>query len=163
VQSAKRRPPRTLRQRAVALLARRDYARAALTARLAAAGGTRDEIEPLLDELQRAGYLCDARLASTIVGHKRGAFGKRAIAHALREKGVDDDVARQALAALEGVDEVEAAFALWRRRFDVAPAGEREKARQLRFLQSRGYSATVAFKVLKLAGARVADEWPAGG
>ncbi len=54
--------------------------------------------------------------------------------------------------------ELEEALALWRRRFGVAPANEREKARQWRFLLSRGYSSAIAYKVLRAAGARIDDE-----
>jgi regulatory protein len=153
----KDRPPRTLKQRAVGMLARREYSRAELAARLAAGGGSRDEIDPVLDELERAGYLSDARFASAVVRQKAGGYAKRAIAHALREKGVAAPAAMEALAALDGDDEFAQAQALWRRRFGKAPADEREKARQVRFLVSRGYATSVVFRVLRAAGAPVDD------
>ncbi len=46
-------------------------------------------------------------------------------------------------------DEVADATALWQRRFGVLPKNDREKARQVRFLQARGYSITTALKVLR--------------
>jgi regulatory protein len=161
VSARAKRPPRTLKQRAIALLARRDYARAELVARLAAAGGPPDEIESLMRELELAGYVSDARFASAVVRQKSGTFGKRAIAHALRDKGVDRAVADEALGALAGVDELEAAMALWQRRFGAPPANEREKARQLRFIVARGFSSSVAFAVLKRAGAQPDEDEPA--
>lgn len=153
----KERLPRTLKQRAVGLLARREYSRAELAARLAAGGATRDQIDPLLDELERAGYLSDARFASAVVRQKAGGYSKRAIAHALREKGVAAPEAKEALAALDGDDEFAQALALWQRRFGKAPADDREKARQVRFLLSRGYATSVVFRVLRAAGAPVGD------
>ena len=153
----KERPPRTLKQRAVGMLARREYSRAELAARLAAAERERDEIDPVLDELERAGYLSDTRFASAVVRQKAGGYSKRAIAHALREKGVAAPAAKEALAALDGEDEFAQAFALWQRRFGRAPADEREKARQVRFLVSRGYATNVVFRVLRAAGAPVDD------
>jgi len=146
------RPPRTLKQRAVGMLARREYSRAELAARLAAGGGNRDEIDPVLDELERAGYLSDARFASAVVRQKSGGYAKRAIAHALREKGVAAPAAQEALAALDGNDEFAEAQALWQRRFGKAPADEREKARQVRFLVSRGFATSVVFRLLRAAG-----------
>jgi regulatory protein len=146
------RPPRTLKQRAVGMLARREYSRAELAARLAAGGGNRDEIDPVLDELERAGYLSDARFASAVVRQKSGGYAKRAIAHALREKGVAAPAAQEALAALDGNDEFAEAQALWQRRFGKAPADEREKARQVRFLVSRGFATSVVFRILRAAG-----------
>ena len=38
--------------------------------------------------------------------------------------------------------------ALWRRRFGAPPANDREKARQVRFLQSRGFALSAIFKLL---------------
>lgn len=151
------RPARTLKQRAIALLARREYARAELAARLAGSGAARDEIEPLLDELERLGYLSDVRFAGAVVRQKAGSYAKRAIAQSLRERGVSREVAAAALDGADG-DEFAQAQALWQRRFGRAPADEREKGRQLRFLVARGYAASVAYRVLRAAGARVDDE-----
>ena len=145
-------PPRTLKQRAVALLARREYSRAELAARLASRGASPAEIEPVLDDLERAGYLSDTRFAAAVVRQKSGGFAKRAIAHALREKGVTSPVAKDALAMLDGADEYAQALALWQRRFGKAPADEREKARQVRFLVSRGYATGIVFRVFRAAG-----------
>ncbi len=153
----KERPPRTLKQRAVGMLARREYSRAELAARLTATGALRSEIDPVLDELERAGYLSDARFASAVVRQKSGGYSKRAIAHALREKGVAAPAAKEALAALDGADELAQALALWQRRFGKAPADVRQKARQVRFLVSRGYATNVVFRVLRAAGAPVDD------
>ena len=60
--------------------------------------------------------------------------------------------------ALDGVDELADATALWQRRFGMPPRDEREKARQMRFLLSRGYGMSVALKVLRAAGAPAADD-----
>ena len=126
--------------------------------RLARTGGSRDEVEPLLDELERAGYLCDARFASGVVRSKAGSYSKRAIAHALKEKGVAAGASREALEQLESFDDLSTATALWQRRFGCAPADEREKGRQVRFLLARGYTASIAFRVLRNAGTVVDAE-----
>ena len=39
--------------------------------------------------------------------------------------------------------------ALWRRRFGTPPANDKEKARQVRFLQSRGFSLSAIIKLLR--------------
>jgi regulatory protein len=155
VRASSAKPARTLKQRAVALLARREYSRAELAARLAAAGSPRDEIEQVLDELVRAGYLSDERFASAVVRQRQRRFAKRAIAQLLREKGVPASAANEALQSLAALDEIAAARALWQRRFGSAPTDERDKARQLRFLIARGYSTSVAWRVLRDAGAHL--------
>jgi regulatory protein len=146
------RPRRTLKQRAIALLARREYARAELAQRLVTTGAERSEVDAVLDELCAAGLVSDARFASALVHRKARDFSRHAIAQALREKGVPADDANEALAELDGAGELARAQALWYRRFGRPAADEREKARQLRFLLSRGYSHAIAFRVLKQAG-----------
>jgi regulatory protein len=135
------------------MLARRDYSRAELSQRLARRGITREDIERALDELAAAGYLSDARYAQALVAQRSGRYGKRAIAHALREKGIDAPDAQAAMAPLATTDEAADAMALWQQRFSVAPANQREKAQQVRFLLSRGYGLSVALRVLRAAGA----------
>jgi regulatory protein len=152
--------PRTLKARAIGLLARRDYSRAELRAKLLGTtdAPARDEVDALLDELAGLGYLSDARFAAAVVRQKAGTHSRRAIAEALKAKGVDREAAAAALAALDGRDEVAEATALWRGRFGAPPRDDREMARHVRFLQSRGYGVTVALKVLRGVRARGADD-----
>jgi regulatory protein len=138
---------------AVRLLARREYGRSELRARLCARGIDAGSVDAALDELQRRGLLSDARYAGAVVAQKAGRYGRRAIAYALKEKGIEAAAADAALAQLEGRDEVAEALALLRRRYDKPPENRNEKARQVRFLLSRGYPMSVALKALRLAGA----------
>ncbi|HEY3179481.1 MAG TPA: recombination regulator RecX [Casimicrobiaceae bacterium] len=146
--------PLSLKAAAVRLLARREYSRAELHARLIARGATRDDVERVLDQLEQSGYLSDARFAQALIAQKAGRYGKRAIAHQLRQKQVAPAAADEALASMAVTDEIADATALWQRRFGVPPKDEREKARQVRFLQARGYTITIALKVLRSAGVR---------
>jgi regulatory protein len=146
------RKPLSLKAAAIRLLARREYARAELSERLKARGALADEVERTLDELEQGGYLSDARFAQGVVAQKAGRYGRRAIAHELRQKRVAPAAAQDALAELAEVDELAEATALWQRRFGDAPRNERDKARQVRFLLARGYDMSVALKVLRSAG-----------
>ena len=107
------------------------------------------------------GYLSDARYAQAVVAQRKGRFGKRAIVHALSERGIAAPEAASALAQLAGSDELAEARALWQRRFgqkgNPVPRDERDKARQVRFLQARGYSLSVALRVLREAGVNEDD------
>ncbi|MDR2017028.1 MAG: recombination regulator RecX [Burkholderiales bacterium] len=145
-----RKKPLSLKDTAIRMLARRDYGRAELAQRLLQRGATADEVEPVLDEMMELGFLSDARYAESLVRQKQGRYAKRAIAHTLKERGLDRDTAEAALSTLETTDEADEALALWRKRFNAPPQDERERNRQLRFLLSRGYSTAVAFKVLKI-------------
>lgn len=142
--------PRVL---AIRLLARRDYSRAELTQRLERRGVARADIDSALDDLAAAGYLSDARYAEAVVAQKSGRYGKRAIVHTLKKRGIGADEAAEAIKPLAEHDEAEDALALWRQRFGVVPANQREKARQVRFLLARGYGLATALRVLRMAEA----------
>ena len=116
--------------------------------KLVATGATRDEVDAVLDEIAALGYLSDTRFAKALVGQKSGAMSKRSISASLKAKGVDVDVASAALAASD-VDDQDAMVALWLRKFGAPPSNDREKARQVRFLQSRGFALSAIFKLLR--------------
>ena len=135
-----------------------DYSRAELAERLRRRGVDADAIEATLSALAEAGYLSDARYAQAVVAQRAGRYGKRAIAYALKERGIAPADAAHAMAPLAEADELADAQALWQQRFGVVPADERAKARQVRFLQARGYSLSVALRVLRAAGHRDPDD-----
>jgi len=145
-------PGRSLKARAIAALARREYARAELRQKLLAAvegGGERAaEIDAVLDELATLGYLSDARYAHAVVARKAGTHSRRAMLQALAARGVDTSAAHAAVAEA-ALDDDAALISLWRRRFGHAPVDEREKARQVRFLQSRGFALSAILRLLR--------------
>jgi regulatory protein len=148
VRDARRNPPASLRATALRMLARRDFSRAELAQRLLARGGDRDEVTRTLDELEQRGYLSETRYAQALVAQKAGRFGKRAIAQALARRGIAADTARAALDELPARDELAQAMALWQRRFARPPVDDRERAKQVRFLLSRGYDLSIALRVV---------------
>ena len=111
----------------------------------------------MLDELAALGYLSDARFANAVVAHKSSTHSRRAIGAALKARGVDDEAIARAIED-GAIDDERAMMALWRRRFGKAPADEREKARQVRFLQSRGFSLSAILKLLRDGPERVDGE-----
>ena len=139
---------RTVRARAVRLLARRDYSRAELRQRLTARGASPAEVDAVLDDLERAGYLSDARYAQAVVAQKAGRFSRRAIVGALQMQHVAQAAIGEALESHE-LDDQAVLASLWRRRFGALPANDREKARQVRFLQSRGFALSAILRLLR--------------
>ena len=129
----------TLRDRALGLLARREHSRRELARKLAAHAGPEDDLEALLDDLQRRKLLSDERYAESRAHALSRKFGAARIAQELRARGLDKGLAEQASAAAR-VTEVERARAVWLRKFKHPPGNRDERARQMRFLQSRGFS-----------------------
>ena len=134
------------------MLARREYSRWELRAKLAgdrsASGADLTEIDAVLEQLAALGYLSDARFAQQFTSQKTGAYSKRAIGASLKARGVEASDAAVALAGVE-IDDHDAMVALWRRRFGAPPANDKEKARQVRFLQSRGFALSAIIKLLR--------------
>jgi regulatory protein len=140
----------SLRDRAIRLLARREYARAELERRLVSKGVERSEVRALLDALAAEGLLSDARYARSVVAQRAGRYSQRSIAEGLKAQGIARDDIDAALVEAE-VDDETALRALWQRRFGRAPADERDKARQVRFLQARGFALSAILKLIRRA------------
>jgi len=127
-----------LRGRALQLLTRRDFSRAELRARLAADAGSPEELDTVLDTLQAERLLSDRRYASQRVIARAGRYGNGRLRQELKHQGVaEEDIA----AALpEGGDESARCRAVWAKKFDRLPQSVEERAKQMRFLQYRGFS-----------------------
>ena len=129
----------SLRARALRFLARREHSRTELARKLAAYAEEGDDLTSLLDELMQRGWLSDARFAEQTIRAKSRRFGPVKLAHDLRAKGVADDEIDRALRAAG--DDARADIArVWASRFSAPAADERERARQVRFLQGRGFT-----------------------
>jgi regulatory protein len=137
----------SLRDRALRLLARREHSRAELRSKLVGAAEPDDDVDALLDEFERRGWLSDKRFAEQRVSARRGRFGAMKIAHELKARGVAADVAETALAGARET-ETGACREVWRKRFGRLPANREERAKQTRFLQSRGFGADAIRTVL---------------
>jgi regulatory protein len=114
----------------------------------------------VLESLKADGYQSDRRYAESITRHFAGRMSKSAIAGKLKAAGVDRDEIEDAMAQALGeehTDDFTVAQELWQSKFRNPPADDKEKAKQVRFLQSRGFSISVALKVIK-AGAMPDDE-----
>jgi regulatory protein len=133
-----RRAP-SLRERALRLLARREHSRAELARKLQEHTRSDDDLEALLEDLSRHKLLSDERYAESRAHALSRKYGAARIAHELRAKGLDKGLAEQASRAAR-TTEVERAREVWRRKFRVAPKTRAERAKQMRFLQSRGFS-----------------------
>ena len=147
----------TLRVRALQMLARREHTRAELGRRLAPFAQNEGEIEALLDEFDGRGWLSEARAVEQVVHARRSRFGSRRIRAELERRGVD---AERVASAMDRVRTGERAAleTVWRKKFGTAPGNASERARQIRFLQGRGFELDMILRVIKSAGAENGDE-----
>jgi regulatory protein len=145
---SKRKPQPGAAERALRLLARREYTRRELAAKLAAHVEDPAELEALLDRFTARGWLCEARVVEQVVHSARGRLGPGRIRQALLGRGVAEALIDPVLKALKE-DELTTARALWTRKYPAAGTSRVEQARQVRFLQSRGFSIEVAMRVVR--------------
>lgn len=139
----------SLRGRALQALARRELSRAELQAKLLPHVVEADDLAALLDDLQKRGWLSDARAMEQTVRIRSARFGTQRIAHELRQKGISEELIASSIPQMkEG--ELEAARNVWQKKFASPPQDQKEKAKQVRFLQSRGFSMEVIFKVMRI-------------
>ena len=129
-------------------LARREYSRAELHARLLTYATPDDNVDAVLDDLVKRGWQSDERAATQLLHAKRSRFGAQRIAHELRQRGIAEELIGAALPELKE-SELEAARVVWQKKFGTPPQDEKEKAKQMRFMQSRGFGLDVVFKVLR--------------
>jgi len=137
-----------LRVRALKALAQREHSRSELEAKLRPFAESPEELGLLLDEFEKRGWLSEARFVEQLTAVRRRRFGAARILHELRDKGVS----AAALAALRPQlkdSEIEAARAVWNKKFGKLPATLAERAKQARFLASRGFSAEVVRQLLR--------------
>jgi len=137
----------TLRERALRLLARREHARAELARKLAPHAESGEALEALLDDLTARRLLSDERYVEMRLNARAARYGNARLAYELRTQGVSEELLAAALA--ENDDELVRARAVWQRKFGEQPRDAGERARQMRFLLSRGFSGETVRRVLR--------------
>ena len=144
----KEQKPQSLREQALSYLARREHSRLELTCKLEHAGHPPEEIGPLLSELEDRNWLSDRRFAESFVADHRAKSGAAKLAYELKQRGVADSIIQDVLNH-QNDSELERAREVWRKKFGAPPANVQEKAKQIRFLQGRGFSLDIIRPLFK--------------
>ncbi|MFT4187113.1 MAG: regulatory protein RecX [Aeromicrobium sp.] len=133
-------------------LAARSQSRAELERALATRRVPAETAAVVLDKFEAAGLVDDAAFTrSWVEGRQRGkGLAQRALAMELRQKGVDDEIARQALAAIDPDEERQAAHRLVQRKLrSMDGLDEQVKTRRLvGMLARKGYPPGLSYAVV---------------
>ena len=142
-------PPRSARHVAMDLLSRREHSRQQLSEKLRMRGYDPEEVENTLDRLAAEGLLSDRRFAEAWVYQRsQKGYGPLRIRRELLERGVPEALARDALEV--DFDWQASMQEQRRRRFGEAlPEDYRERMKQARFLQNRGFSADAVMRLFR--------------
>ena len=141
-------PEPSLRARALNYLARRDYTRSELQRKLAPYAEDQSELESLLEDLEKRGSLSEQRFVEQMVHARQGKYGSLRIAQELRSKGIADELIRSTVAQIKS-GELASVRTVWTKKFGSLPTDAKQRAKQMRFLQSRGFSMDVIRQVLQ--------------
>jgi SOS response regulatory protein OraA/RecX len=146
--SKRKGPQLSLRGRALGYLSRREHSRAELSRKLTPHLGEGDSLDTLLDALEREGWLSNERFVESVV-HRRGSrLGTNRIVHELKRNGIDETLIQDAGAELNKT-ELTRAREVWSKKFGDLPITPAERAKQARFLATRGFNGGTIVKVLK--------------
>lgn len=141
----------SLRARALRHLARREYTRQELARVLVPHAESEAEVDEVLDDFSKRGWLSETRAAEQLVHARRGRYGPARIRRDLEAKGVSAEIVGSTVAALKA-GEYDAARAVWQKKFKAPPANAAERAKQARFLLGRGFGSETITKLLRAVG-----------
>ena len=128
---------KSLKARALDLLARREYSRLELKRRLAPHAESEDEIDSLLAELSDRQWQSDERYAEAFIHSKSRSRGRLRLQQELAAKGVDESLVRANLPDRD--TELANALAVLHKKFAAPPQDFQEKQKQIRFMLYRGF------------------------
>ena len=122
-------------------LARRDYTQHEITVKLISKGYDQTKINELLSEFTQSGLINETRFIENFIHWRRNkGYGPLRISMELRLHGIPTDRIAEHLEITDNAWSVEAEKA-WRKRFKAKPLNNmKEKAKQQRFLQQRGFT-----------------------
>lgn len=142
-----KRPALSLKGRALRYLAAREYSRYELERKLESFEEAPGEVARVLDELQIKGFIDEQRVVASVVHRRAGRLGASRIRHELLGKGLDAESVQLAVSQLQAT-ELERARQVWRKKFRVTATDAASRAKQMRFLASRGFGAEAIRKVV---------------
>jgi regulatory protein len=142
--------PSELRARALRLLARREHSRQELARKLAPRAESAEGLQALLSELEGKKQLSDERFAAERARVLSRKFGAARIRQDLKSKGIAEEISGRLVSNSE---ELEKARAILERKYREPAATREERAKRMRFLQSRGFSSEIIFSLLSARGA----------
>lgn len=112
----------------------------------------RETVGAVLKRLREHGYLNDAAYAETYarLRQENEKFGARRVRQDLRQKGVRDELAEQAIEARYGATNEETlARQHLERKHIQKPSNEKEAARVIRRLVAAGFSTALIYRILR--------------
>lgn len=138
------------RRKALDLLARREHATKEIRDKLIGKGITPRLVDDTLEKLATEGLLSDKRFVETFVQSRENrGYGPLRIQAELKQRGIDDDLISE-FVDVRDQQWSEIIHDVWCKRFGgQLPTDLKERARQSRFLQYRGFTSEQISRLYK--------------
>jgi len=146
-------PARSVRNSALDILSRREHTRLELSRKLRAKDFSDDEIEDQLDILKQEGLQSDERFAESYVNMRRNrGYGPLKIKQELQQKGVAGEMVDD-FVEFNAQVWIETACQAYDKKYSVKSLNTaNERAKRMRFLQSRGFTGDIIQKTFARFG-----------
>ena len=130
------------------MLARREHSRVELQEKLAKKGFPHDQIERALEQLVANNLQSDQRFLEDFIRSRvLKGNGPLRISQELRQRGIDDGLSRIEEQAIDWQEVATRTYAKKYRSSEIADA--RERAKRMRYMQSKGFSGDIIRQLLK--------------
>ncbi|UVW28384.1 recombination regulator RecX [Massilia sp. H6] len=136
-------PQLSLKGRALRYLSMREHSRLELGRKLARYAEEGDDVEALLDFLEKNNWLSQERFAESLINRRAARFGNSRVMAELKSHGVTGDALAELKLGLAD-SETTRASEVWQRKFGSIAVDAAERAKQMRFLLQRGFSQRAA-------------------
>ena len=137
----------SLKGRALRLLSMREHSRQELERKLKPFEETPGELAEALDFLQAKDFINEQRVVESVVNSRSRKLGASRVRQELQAKGLPAEAIAEAVQTMRST-ELERAREVWRKKFGEPPADPAARAKQVRFLISRGFAAEVVKRVV---------------
>ena len=137
----------SLKGRALRLLSQREHSRKELEQKLKPHEEMPGELAEALDFLAAKDFINEKRVVESVVNRRSSKLGAARVRQELMAKGLPADDIAEAVEAMRGT-ELERALVVWRKKFGAPPSDASERAKQVRFLVSRGFAPDVVRRIV---------------
>ncbi|MCB8745974.1 recombination regulator RecX [Rhodoferax sp. U2-2l] len=137
----------SLKGRALRLLSGREHSRLELERKLAPFEEEPGSLAAALDDLQAKGFISEQRVLESVVNRRASKLGASRIKQELQAKGLDPQAVADTVQVLRAT-ELERAREVWQKKFGQAPQDADQRAKQMRFLASRGFGGDTIRRVV---------------
>ena len=137
----------SLKGRALRLLSQREHSRQELERKLRPFEEVPGELAQALDFLQTKDFINEQRVLESVVNRRASKLGASRVKQELQAKGLDPQAVSDALQGLRET-ELDRAREVWRKKFGQPALDANERARQMRFLLTRGFAAEAVRRVV---------------